>query len=131
MTTRESLKNYCEAHKKEIIIGTVCLLIGVSYGKAKYGVRKKEMNFIKEFRRFKPDPVSGRKAIESLTKVQDGSNGYLVPVGDQEALSAAISGLLEKPELAEKMAENAIQRMKEFYPEQIYTKWDNYIHKFI
>ena len=63
--------------------------------------------------------------------IQDGSNGYLVPVGDQEALSAAISGLLEKPELAEKMAENAIQRMKEFYPEQIYTKWDNYIHKFI
>lgn len=75
MTTRESLKNYCEAHKKEIIIGTVCLLIGVSYGKAKYGVRKKEMNFIKDFRRFKTDPVSGRKAIESLTKVQDGSNG--------------------------------------------------------
>ena len=74
MTTRESLKNYCEAHKKEIIIGTVCLLVGVSYGKAKYGVRKKEMNFIKDFRRFKPDPISGLKAIESLTKAQDGSN---------------------------------------------------------
>ncbi|MDO4302503.1 MAG: glycosyltransferase [Bacillota bacterium] len=63
--------------------------------------------------------------------MENGKCGRLVPVGDQEALSAAITELIENPEAAEQMAERAIERMKEFYPQEIYRKWDEYIHKFL
>lgn len=63
--------------------------------------------------------------------IKDRNCGKLVPVGDKDALLAAIISLLECPELAEEMAENAMQRMKEFYPERVYRKWDAYIQKFI
>ncbi len=62
---------------------------------------------------------------------EDGKYGRLVPPGNQQAFSAAVSELLEEKEAAEEMAQNAIERMKEFYPEQIYHKWGTYIRKFI
>ncbi len=57
--------------------------------------------------------------------------GKLVPAGDEKALAKAIEDLLENPDEAEQMAERAIERMKEFDPERIYRKWDEYIRKFL
>ncbi len=63
--------------------------------------------------------------------IADKVNGRLVPVGDKEAFSKAVFSVLENKDEAEKMAEHAIERMKEFYPEKIYDEWDKYIQKFI
>lgn len=63
--------------------------------------------------------------------IEDGINGRLVPVGDKKALSEAILALLDEPQKAEKMAEHAILRMEEFYPEKIFSKWDAYIQRYI
>ncbi len=63
--------------------------------------------------------------------IENRTNGLLVPVGDEKALAEAILTLLGSSKEAEKMAENAIERMKEFYPGQIYDMWDAYIQKYI
>ncbi len=63
--------------------------------------------------------------------IEDGVCGRLVPVGDEEALTGAVRQLLEDTGAAEAMAENAIERMKEFYPENIYQKWHEYIRRFL
>lgn len=63
--------------------------------------------------------------------MEKGRCGKLIPAGDQKALFTAITEVLENPEAAEEMAERAIERMKEFYPERIYRKWDAYIQKFL
>lgn len=63
--------------------------------------------------------------------IEDGVCGRLVSVGDEEALTEAVRNMVEEPEAAETMAEHAIERMKEFYPENIYGKWHEYIKRFI
>ena len=63
--------------------------------------------------------------------IEDGVCGRLVSVGDEEALTEAVRNMVEEPEAAETMAEHAIERMKEFYPENIYEKWHEYIKRFI
>ncbi|MBR5798647.1 MAG: glycosyltransferase [Lachnospiraceae bacterium] len=63
--------------------------------------------------------------------IEDGVCGRLVPVGAQEALSRALDELVADRGAAEEMAEHAIDRMREFYPENIYQKWHEYIRRFL
>ena len=54
-------------------------------------------------------------------------NGLLVPVGDDEALAAAVNRLIEEPEFAEKLGENASKIGEKAGAEMIFKEWENYV----
>lgn len=63
--------------------------------------------------------------------IEDGRTGKLVPPGKTEELSKAVIEILNDSQAAEKMAVCAMERMKEFYPEEIFPLWEKYIQKYI
>lgn len=54
-------------------------------------------------------------------------NGLLVPVGDDEALAAAVNRLIEEPEFAKKLGENASKIGEKAGAEMIFKEWENYV----
>lgn len=56
--------------------------------------------------------------------VDNGVNGLIVPVGDEEALASGMSLLSDDPELREKLGIAAMERADEFRPENIIRKWE-------
>lgn len=54
-------------------------------------------------------------------------NGLLVPVGDEDALAAAINRLIENPEFAQKLGENAAKIGQKAGAEMIYKEWEEYL----
>lgn len=54
-------------------------------------------------------------------------NGLLVPVGDEDALAAAINRLIETPELAEKLGKNAAKIGEKAGAEMIFREWEDYV----
>ncbi|MFJ8263040.1 glycosyltransferase [Rummeliibacillus sp. NPDC094406] len=64
--------------------------------------------------------------------IKDGETGYLVPDGDIEALADRIKKLLENPDDAKRMGDNAFNLIKESYtPEIYYDKWRDLIEQTI
>lgn len=59
-----------------------------------------------------------RELIES-------ENGYIVPVGDKDAMTRAICDIISHPERQDKISENNRKKMKAFYNEVIMEKWIN------
>lgn len=55
--------------------------------------------------------------------IAEGENGFLVPVGDYEALAERIIRLIASPELRERMGQDAKRHSKRFGEEVIMTKW--------
>lgn len=61
--------------------------------------------------------------------IQNGVNGLLIPVGDEEALVKAIRTLIDKPQYADQLGREA-EKVKELYaPEKVYKMWNDYIEK--
>lgn len=58
-------------------------------------------------------------------------NGLLVPVGDEQALAAAIIRLIEDREFAEKLGANAAQIGKRASAEIIFEEWRSYVDDII
>lgn len=56
-------------------------------------------------------------------------NGLLVPVGDEKSLAAAITRLIENPELAERLGRNAAEIGKKAGAEMIFREWEKYINE--
>lgn len=63
--------------------------------------------------------------------INDGENGYLVPVGDDKAMADKISFYLNDMENAEKMGKKAKEIAKATRPEVIAEQWLSYIEKVI
>lgn len=59
--------------------------------------------------------------------IQDGINGFLVPVGDMEKMVNAMDILLNNDDLARKMGESASEVKYILSPNVIYAKWMNFI----
>ena len=59
--------------------------------------------------------------------IKDGVDGTIVPVGDIEALSNAMIEALLQPDRVEKMALVARKNMCRFAPDQIYSKWEQFM----
>jgi len=55
--------------------------------------------------------------------LDEGKAGVLVPVGDEEKMSLAIIDLIENPQKAKFFSQQALKRVKLFYPETIRKKW--------
>jgi len=53
----------------------------------------------------------------SADLVADGWNGYVVPPRDSEKLSAAISCVVQRPELRQSMSAHSLERIRNFSPE--------------
>jgi len=60
-------------------------------------------------------PVVATKVGAVPKVIQDGHSGYLVEPGDEEGLTKAITGLLENPQRAFKMAENAYEIVRKHF----------------
>lgn len=58
-------------------------------------------------------------------------NGLLVPVGDEQALAAAINRLIEDRDFAEKLGMNAAQIGKRASAEIIFEEWRSYVDNII
>ena len=59
--------------------------------------------------------------------IQSGENGLLVPVGDAQALEQAMRVLLEEPDRAARMGEEAARIRERCGPEQALSLWEQYL----
>lgn len=59
--------------------------------------------------------------------IEDGINGLITPVGDQERLTAAIDRLITSKELQEYLRRNALETAKQFNSITVYNQWKNLI----
>ena len=55
--------------------------------------------------------------------IVDDLNGYLVNVGDVEAMADRIIKILSEPELREKLSANCAKSIEKFYPEVVARQW--------
>ena len=71
-------------------------------------------------------PCGGPEAL-----IQNEKNGLLVPVGDENALAAAMDKLLSDPVLAEKMGKQAREDAKRYEPGKIFEEWRTFVESVI
>ena len=71
-------------------------------------------------------PCGGPEAV-----LENGVNGLLVPVGEEEALSAAMLELLKDEEKRRTLAAAARERAEAFRPEAIFAYWRDYVEQVI
>ncbi len=69
-------------------------------------------------------PCGGPRAI-----IRDGENGFLIPVGDEDALADRMLRLIEDKELAARFSENARKIEETASVEAIYTQWKDYLNE--
>ncbi|MGI5977403.1 MAG: glycosyltransferase family 4 protein [Candidatus Limivicinus sp.] len=61
--------------------------------------------------------------------IENGINGLLVPVGDEDKLSEAIKKILNNPQLADKFGTEASKISGRLDPDKIYGQWEAFIKK--
>lgn len=59
--------------------------------------------------------------------INSGENGLLVPVNDTDALTEALSEVLENPDYSKTLAENAYNIRKTLSVGEIFKKWEEYL----
>lgn len=55
--------------------------------------------------------------------IEDGKDGYLVPVNDEAALADKICALIENVQLRTEMGRNAKAKARQYYPEALAQRW--------
>ena len=63
--------------------------------------------------------------------IQDGVNGLLVPVGDEDAMAAALTRLIEDPALRERLGRNARKIREIAGTDVIAAQWRDYLEEVI
>ena len=59
--------------------------------------------------------------------LENGKNGLLVPVGDEQALCAAMAALLKNGDLRAGLGEQARRTAERFRPETVFRQWEDYV----
>lgn len=59
--------------------------------------------------------------------IENGQNGFLVPINNVDVLAQAIDKVLSDPELANKLGKNAHQICEKLATNKIYAQWESYI----
>ena len=59
--------------------------------------------------------------------IEDGVNGYLIPVGDEEALADRLRRIFSDKEGAERMGKQAALLLEEYRPERVNAEWMDYL----
>lgn len=63
--------------------------------------------------------------------LENDKNGLLVPVGDQQALTAAMAALLHDPARRAALGAHARETAEGFRPELIFRQWEDYVRRVI
>ena len=63
--------------------------------------------------------------------LENGKNGLLVPVGDEQALTAAMAALLENGDLRAALGGQARKTAERFSPEKVFRQWEEYVESVI
>ena len=63
--------------------------------------------------------------------LENGKNGLLIPVGDEQALCAAMAALLENGDLRAGLGEQARRTAERFRPETVFRQWEAYVESVI
>ena len=63
---KKKVKTYLSEHKREIVIGTACVLVGLKIGKGR--IKKNERNLIKNLRTL-DNEISGTSFVDDLNKL--------------------------------------------------------------
>ncbi len=71
-------------------------------------------------------PCGGPKTV-----MTDGKNGLLIPIKDKEALVAGLNRLIEDPELAERLGDEAAKIEEITNAQAIFVQWRDYLDKVI
>lgn len=61
--------------------------------------------------------------------IEDGKNGYLIPVGGEEELKDKLCKILKHPQIAEELGQEANKIGKQYSPEKVNYMWQAYIDK--
>lgn len=61
--------------------------------------------------------------------VENGKNGFIVPIGDSDALAARIIELMNDSNLADKLASNAKMVVNKFSEKEISRQWNSYLNE--
>ena len=69
-------------------------------------------------------PCGGPRAV-----IRDGENGFLIPVGDEDALADRMNRLIEDKELSKRFSENARKIEDVASMEAIYKQWKDYLEE--
>ncbi len=69
-------------------------------------------------------PCGGPRAV-----IRDGENGFLIPVGDEDALTDRMNRLIEDKELTKRFSENARKIEDVASMEAIYKQWKDYLEE--
>ena len=56
--------------------------------------------------------ITTDKCIAGLELIQNGENGYIVPVGDSDALAEKVNELIKNDKIREKMSKNNLEKIK-------------------
>lgn len=67
-------------------------------------------------------PVIATETVGTVDYIQHGVNGLMVPVGDAEALRAAIEGLLEDKQLYDRLAVNGLDTVLKHHTFDMYVR---------
>lgn len=63
--------------------------------------------------------ITTDRCIAGLDLVEDGENGYIVPVGDEDALATRLDSILRDPAAAERMAQGALKKIALYTTEEM------------
>ena len=63
--------------------------------------------------------------------IEDGVNGFIVPIRDYKALSERACHLLDDPMLAEQFIEKSKDRLKKFDSATIFDKWNSFLERLV
>lgn len=66
--------------------------------------------------------VSGTKEL-----IEDGTNGFVVPIGDEKSFAEALMKLVENKALREQFAEKGVDIIKKVHPSMIFKQWKTII----
>lgn len=61
--------------------------------------------------------------------IKHGENGWIIPVGDEKALTEAMDTILSDAALAEKLGEQAHKLQERFSPERVNRQWQTYFEQ--
>lgn len=67
-------------------------------------------------------PCGGPRAL-----IQNGENGFLVPVGDKDAMARALDILLSDRHISESFGKKAKERAMLFHPDRIFAQWKSFL----
>lgn len=63
--------------------------------------------------------------------IEDGENGFIVPIRDDAGLADKACVLLKNPQKAEKFVKKSLERLKIFDSEKIFNQWDSYLRNIV